>query len=469
VKHFGPQRGPQADLLSCPANEVMYGGARGGGKTHGVCLDWYAHQEKNGAHASGIIFRRTYPELENVIETSREIFAPLGANYVTNEWRFPNGSNLKLRHLDKDKDADKYQGHQYTFAGFDEAGNWPNPGPIDKLRACLRNTYGIKPRMVLTSNPGGPGHNWLKRRFVDPAAPLSIQYIEQLDADGEPIDPWTRVFIPSRVEDNKILTKSQPGYVAQIRDSGPKWLVDAWLKGNWNIVAGGAIDDLWEPDEDGTPKHVVRPFAIPAGWRIDRSYDWGSSSPFSVIWWAEADGETFTDGDGYEAWVPKGTVFAIAEWYGANDKAEGLLMTDAEVAKGILQRELLLGFKGRVKPGPADNQIFSVIGGYCIADEMSANGVHWEHSNKGSGSRINGLQILRDRLSASLSFPMEKPGLFIFDTCVSWISHVPMVQRDPMNIEDVDTKCEDHEYDASRYRLNRQKGEVTSNLIAGMH
>jgi len=435
----------------------MYGGARGGGKSYGVLLDWLAHQERNGSDAAGFIFRRTYPELENIIDKSREIFGPYGARFLNaaRTWVFPNGSKLKLRHLDRDEHADEYQGHETNYIGFDEAGHWPTPIAIDKMRACLRSSAGVKPRMVLTSNPGGPGHNWLKRRFVDPVPPLTLQWIR---------DDWSRVFIPSRVQDNRALMRAQPGYLDQIRDSGPPWLVKAWLEGDWNIVAGGALDDLWSSES-----HVLAPFRIPDNWRIDRSFDWGSSAPFSVLWWAESNGEEFEDADHHAAWVPKGTLFLIAEWYGANDRGEGLKLTNSAIAEGILKTEASLPITQRVRPGPADNSIFDVVNGTSIADEMERVGVRWERSDKRKGSRINGLELVRSRLKAALDEPMERAGLFIFETNRHFISHVPMVQRDPKNPEDVDSEGEDHDYDAARYRIVQTVRLAEARPIAGMY
>lgn len=435
----------------------MYGGARGGGKSYGVLLDWLAHQEYNGGSAGGVIFRRTYPELENMLDKSREIYVPYGAKFLNaaRTWVFPNGARLKMRHLDRDVHAEEYQGHEYTYVGFDEAGHWPTPNAIDKMRACLRSTTGVKPRMVLTSNPGGPGHNWLKRRFVDPCPPLDIQWIRP---------DWSRTFIPSRVQDNQALMRAQPGYLDQIRDSGPPWLVKAWLEGDWNVVAGGALDDLWQNDT-----HVLPPFRIPSDWRVDRSFDWGSSAPFSVLWWAEANGDEFEDADGHPSWVPKGSLFLVAEWYGANDRGEGLKLTNASIAEGILKIEASLPITQRVRPGPADNSIFDVVNGTSIADEMERVGVRWDRSDKRKGSRINGLELVRSRLKASIDTPMERPGLFVFETNRHFISHVPLVQRDPKNPEDVDSEGEDHDYDAARYRIVQIVRAVDARPIAGMY
>lgn len=175
------------------------------------------------------------PELEEVKSRAAQIYYPLGAEWFasTRTWIMPNGSRLKLRFLESDDDADKYQGHSYTWACFDEAGNWVLPDPIDKIRATLRSAHGINCRLLSTANPGGKGHQWLKARYIDPAPPLTPFYDE--------LKKTWRVFIPSRLSDNKILCKNDPTYIDRLAGSGPSWLVKAWLEGDWNSVQEGAI------------------------------------------------------------------------------------------------------------------------------------------------------------------------------------------------------------------------------------
>lgn len=456
------QPGPQSALTSCPCDEIFYGGARGGGKSYGSLLDWYKHQLKHGKYSKGILFRRTYPELEDIVEKSRLIFPLFGAKYLESKrtWIFKNGSKLKLRYLDKDKDAGNYQGHEYTWMGFDEAGRWPSPKPIDMLRACLRSPTGIPVRFILTGNPGGPGHNWLKLRFIDPVSPEVVQKIVQPDGSV-----WTRVFIFAKVQDNKILLKSDPGYIGRLHASGPDWLVRAWLDGDWDIIAGGAIDDIWKRNV-----HVIKPFIIPSTWRVNRAFDWGSSKPFSTGWWAVSDGTTALLSNGTERTFYPGTQFRICEWYGwkKGRPNEGLKMLNKDIAKGILDIEENKIKKstygkliGEIHPGPADSSIFDVIDGSSMYNAFEDNGCRFIKSNKRPGSRVAGLEKLRDMLKASLSFPMEDPGLFVFDICNDgFIRTIPTLQRDEKNPDDVDTTTEDHSFDETRYQIYRRKASV---------
>jgi len=265
-----------------------------------------------------------------------------------------------------------------------------------------------------------------------------------------------RQFIPARMTDNPTLLAEDPTYSHRLEGLGDPALVRAMLDGDWNIVAGGMLDDLWKPDT-----HVMQPFEIPRTWRRDRSFDWGESKPFAVAWYAESDGCEVTLADGARRSFPRGTVFQIAEWDGWNGKPnEGCHMTAAEIAMGIREREARW-FAGQViEPGPADSSIFDGERGATIADKMAARGVTWTTADKSPGSRVAGADAIRARLKAAQKQPMEDPGLFFFDRAPDGadcrdgaIRTLPTLPRDERKPDDVDTKAEDHSYDGLRYRL----------------
>ena len=443
---IGPQPGPQSLLLACPAQEVFYGGARGGGKSHGILLDFAAYGVKF-KDAKGILFRRTYPELEDLQEKAKGIYPYIGAVWRSSArtWQFPNGSNLKLRYLDRDESINRYLGHEYDWIGLDQLESWPQQVTIDKLRGNLRSAKGYPTRMVSTGNPGGVGHSWVKARYVDPAPPNTI--IE--DQYG------TRCFIPAKLTDNKILLERDPDYHKRLEQSGPEWLVRAWLDGDWNIVAGGMFDDLWDPEI-----HVCKPFEIPKKWKVNRSFDWGSSRPFSVQWWAEADGETEIQGYLF----PRGSLFHVAEWYGCNGKAnEGVRMLATEIGRGIVEKEKRMGLLASI--GPADPAIFSNENGASIADEMARAGIRWD---KAVNARKEGWERVRRMMKASREDYMEEPGLFVFDTCRHFIRTVPSLPRDTRDLDDADTNAEDHAADACRYRVMTPRHQITHNRLEGL-
>lgn len=476
---FRAQPGPQSALLACPIQEIFFGGARGGGKTFVLALDWAAHSNRYGEAASGVVFRKSYKELEEVVKAFRAVCGPLGGRVVAQELRMPNGSVVKFRHLNRDVDADDYQGHQYTWIAFDEVTNWASPVAINKLRACLRSAI-VPPeglRMLLTGNPGGAGHNWVKARYVDAGRPYEI--VRDWDEDLKGYKK--RVFIPSLLSDNPALAENDPMYLSRLKDAGPEWLVRAWIEGDWSIIAGGMFDDVLDTK---TPHQVgdkvwgygskCSPFRIPPSWRVDRAFDWGSSAPFSVGWYAESDGTTAISQDGCPINVPRGTVFRIAEWYGWDGKTPnaGIKMLSEDVAKGILQIEKKLQtglLSGQaIRPGPADTAIYNAEDGVSIGDTMSRNGVRWTHADKRPGSRTNGWEACRKMLAAAAKGNIEEQAFICFDTCLQWWRTVPVAPRDPKNLDDLDTNTEDHVADEWRYRLMNCVREVKVKRLKGM-
>lgn len=244
-----PNAGPQTLLVTCPIWDVLYGGARGGGKTDGLLGDftgfslWLSQVKgtpaapgiRREAHARGLFVRRTYDELDEAVARSHEILEPIGATWKPSKytWLLPWGGFLKMRYLQRDADASRYQGHSYNYLAVDEAGNFASPDPIKKLTATLRDRNGVPVRKRMSANPGGPGHGWLKANYVDPAAP----FVPHVDPDTGML----RVYIPSRLQDNPALTANDPLYEVRLRGSGPAWLVQAWLNGDWNAAPEGGI------------------------------------------------------------------------------------------------------------------------------------------------------------------------------------------------------------------------------------
>ena len=165
---WAPMSKQQAAFLSCPADEVFFGGSRGGGKTD-AALGKYALKASRHGKAVGIFFRSSREDLREAIARSADIYGPLGAKYADRQWIFPGGARLRFEYLENVKDARNYQGHSYTDLFFEELTNWPNPEPINLLRATLRSASGIPVQFHATGNPGGPGHQWVKARYIDPA------------------------------------------------------------------------------------------------------------------------------------------------------------------------------------------------------------------------------------------------------------------------------------------------------------
>jgi hypothetical protein len=451
-----PQPGPQSLAVAAAfVSELLFGGARGGGKSDYLLGD-FLQDISQGETWRGIIFRKSYPELEELLVRAKEIFMPVGAIYKVSEktFYFSTGSTLKFRHLENEGDADLYQGHQYTWIGWDELGNWPNLNAYKKLKACLRSAAEgvLNKRIRCSANPGGIGHHAVKNYFID-HAPGGMQLIENADEDG---NITTRMFIPSRVYDNKILMKNDPQYIARLREIGSPELVKAWLEGDWNVITGAYFPEF------SSAKHVLRPFAIPEHWLRFRSMDWGSSSPFAVLWHAVSDGHVLPDG----RLIPQGAVVTYREFYGCvpGKVNEGVRWAANRVGRRIHEME-----KGeKVTYGVIDPSAFKWDGGPSHAERMAKEGAFFR---KADNNRIGGWDTVRDRLCGILDDaplghnggpPLDilsstilvgEPMWYVFNTCVHLIRTLPALQHDINNPEDCDTDGEDHAPDALRYGL----------------
>jgi predicted phage terminase large subunit-like protein len=241
-----PNRGPQTWALRCPVSEILYGGARGGGKSYFIILRWLAHAQRCGGRARGLVVRRTREQLKDFQRDCVAILGRIGWRYKTvgHEWHGPDGSVLTLAYLANDNDAENYQGWNLSFVAVDEAGNFPKPEPIDKLRATLR-AKGCDHQFMLTANPGGPGHNWLKERYVAPARPMTpfrARFEVNAEGGGVEVLESERVFIPARLKDNPHV--NTPEYRAALAASGPAWLVKAWLEGDWDVQPAGGVFEV---------------------------------------------------------------------------------------------------------------------------------------------------------------------------------------------------------------------------------
>jgi len=401
--------------------------------------DWLEHSNQWGQHATGIFVRRKFKQLSEVIARSKQVFTPIGAKYneQKSEWIMPGGARLLFRYLERDSDAMEYQGHSYTRVYVEEATNFPFPDPIDKLRATLRTTKeGLQVGLRLTGNPGGPGHLWVKKRYIDPDPAGWKIIVEKF------MNPFThqemeleRVFIPSKLSDNEACMRNDPLYAARLQQQGSKQLVEAWLLGLWDIIDGAFFSE-WD-----SVKHVL-PYEwlqrIPPHSYCYRSFDWGYAKPFSCGWYVMSDG----------TWgLPRGALVKIDEWYGCTEKPNtGLRLDAGAVAEGIKARDEALErrYGLRVRSGVADPAIFIKDGGPSIAEEFMKRGVIFSRADN---KRVPGWVQLRTRLVGDA----EGPQLYFMETCDDTIRTLPTLQHEEKNLEDLDTDGEDHAADETRY------------------
>lgn len=495
-----PMPGSQeAFLASSPIFEVLFEGTRGGGKTDCLLMSFCMYVGKGyGAAWKGILFRQTYKQLTDVISKTKkwipQIWPEAKFNHSEHTWTWPSGEQLLLRQFAKEDDYWNYHGHEYPWIGWEELCNWPNDKGYKKMFSCCRSSMTGMPRMVrATTNPSGPGHNWVKYRFKPHSLNMVVRK-DLIDEDG--LTEPSRLTIKSHIDENRALLEADPDYKQKIAASAENEAQKkAWLEGSWDIVSGGMFDDVWNP-----AYNVVKPFVIPDRWRIMRSFDWGASKPFSVGWWAISNGEDIQLQDGSWRSTIRGDVFRIKEWYGCqpNKPNEGLNILASEIAEGIVRRELEWGWRERgttwcrVKGGIADSQIFAAENGNCIATDMKVKvrlddgnkypGIQWMPADKRPGSRVTGWTQVRQMLKNAgpnkkldengevvTIFPREKAALFVFSNCVSFIETLPVLPRDEKNPDDVNTDAEDHIADEVRYFIRSQGQIGKSGTITGNH
>lgn len=410
------------------ADELLYGGAAGGGKSAATVAEAGLLCCEH-ANIRCYLFRRTYPELEqSLITEAFKRWSGVG-KYKSQDhsWSFPNGSKMLFRHCQHEKDRFLYQGAEIHALFIDELTHF-SAQIVEYLQTRVRadERLNFKPRKRYTSNPGGIGHAWVKDRFVN----LEPYKLHEFEVRSEHLDRGrtvTRQYIPARVTDNPHITDD---YVFELEQK-PAALRRALLEGSWDVFEGQVFYE-WRDDPDhytdGTRTHVITPFEIPAGWKRYRSFDWGYARPFAVLWWAVD---------------PDDRVYLYREWYGASGPDVGLKLPVQAVAEGIRQRE---AGDGKVI-GYADPAIWDASTGESVAEQMGRAGIYF---NRGDNTRIAGKMQLHNRLEFGSD---GRPMLYVFSTCRDFIRTIPALSYSETRVEDVDTQGEDHIYDATRYFL----------------
>ena len=402
---------------------VGYGGARGGGKS------WFIRTKAKllGMKHKGIrmlIVRRTYPELErNHITQLKAELVPIFAKYNKTEKRltFITGSILEFMYCKQDDDLQALQGAEYDVIFIDEATQL-SEYQLKAIGACCRGANNFPKRVYYTCNPGGQGHGYIKRIFIDK------KYEE-----GE--DPEQYAFIQALVQDNKALMQSDPEYVKMLELLPPK-IKDAWLYGSWDVYEGQFFEDFVDDPnhyEDRQFTHVIEPFDIPLNWKIYRSYDFGYNKPFSMAWWAVDE---------------EGVLYRILEWYGCTKTPnEGLKLTADEQFKHIAEIEdshpLLKGRK--IQSGVADPAIWDASRGESIANTAERYRIYF---SPGDNARIAGWMQVHYRFQFDRN---GYPRMYFFNTCKGAIRTIPLQMYDEKKVEDLDTDLEDHAPDEIRY------------------
>ena len=430
---FKANPGPQTQYLAASEREVLYGGAAGGGKSYATLAD----PLRNLGHKdfSGLLVRHTTEELRELIQKSQELYpkAIPGIKWSErkSQWTTPQGGRIWMSYLDKDTDVMRYQGQAFNYVAFDELTQWNSPYAWNYMRSRLRSAapeLGLY--MRATTNPGGPGHAWVKKMFIDPSTPNVpfwatdvetgevLAYPRGHSREGEPL--FKRKFIPASLFDNPYLADTGD-YEAMLL-SLPEHQRKQLLEGDWDINEGAAFPEF------NRKIHVIEPYDIPSSWVRFRACDYGYGSHTGVVWMAVSPAEQ---------------IIVYREMYVskviATDLADMIIEAEQEekIRYGVLDDSSLWHKRGDTGPS--------------LAEQMIMKGCRWRPSDRSKGSRIAGKNEIHRRLQVD-EFT-EQPRLVMFNNCTNLVAQLPSIPLDKRNPEDVDTHAEDHLYDALRYGI----------------
>ena len=431
---FQPNPGPQTDFLAASEREVLYGGSAGSGKSYALLADPMRYF--NNSNFSGLILRRTNDELRELIWKSQELYPKIYPEAKWQEkksqWVFPSGGKLWMTYLERDEDVLRYQGLSFSYIAFDELTQYATPFAWNYMRSRLRSTDPTLPLFQrATTNPGGRGHGWVKKMFVDPA-PGNIKFAatdidtgstlvfpEGHEKEGQPL--FYRRFIPATLKDNPYLMKDGQ-YEANLL-ALPEMQRRQLLEGDWAVADGAAFPEFKQS------VHVCEPFDIPPDWRRFRSCDYGYSS-YSAVHWFAID-------PSYE------TLYVYRELYVSKH-------TGKDLAQAVLEAE-----QGEsIQYGILDSSCWHNRGqiGPSIAEEMISIGCRWRPSDRSAGARVAGKNRFHEVLKVD---PVtETAGIIFFNTCRQIIADLPVIPSDPKGSDDIDPRhASDHTYDSVRYGI----------------
>lgn len=425
-----PHAGPQENFCATGEFEALYGGAAGGGKTD--CLIALALRHIHNPIYHGLILRRTFPQLQEVVDRCFNIYPHLGGVYRSTEhrWYFPSGAKITLGHMQHENDKYNYQGKEFHFIGWDELTQFTETQYLYLFSRCRSKDKNLPTKFRATTNPGGIGHYWVKERFVSITEP-GRTFVD-------PVSGLSRIFIPGKLEDNPTLIESDPQYRARLMML-PEIERLRLLEGVWDAFEGQVFTELSQR------VHGIEPFDIPPEWYRFMSFDWGYSKPFSCGWYA-------LDFDG--------NIYRYREWYGVKEGEfdKGLRMETADIAEGILSRE-----KEKINARIADPAIWSTtpnkhkygIKGHSVQEDLQNAGLFFL---KADNDRLQGKMQVHRRLKIETEVDettgeilAENPKFYAFNNCAHFWRTVPQLRESPNNPEDVDSDQEDHIYDEFRY------------------
>lgn len=442
-------------MMSRLEDEALYGGAAGGGKSDMLIVE--ALRQVDVPWYRALILRKIVKELKQLTERAymyyKAAYPGVKYNGTTRTFTFPSGATITFDSLFHENDKLKFQGLQYEFIGFDEITQFQQ-SEYDYLRSRNRaNGPGMRVYMRCTGNPGGVGHGWVKQYFVTAGEANKTVWTKSqvLLPEGGLKTFWTsKIFVPSKVFDNKILLQNDPQYLKRLATMNEAER-NALLYGSWDSFSGQVFTEFKDDPEhyrDRRWTHVISDFKVPDHWQILRSLDWGYTKPFSVGWHAVDD---------------DGRYYRIREYYGCRPGMPntGVEMEAEQVAENIVQIEKHdPNLHNKLIIGVADPAIFSDQGsGSTIAALFSKHGVYF---GKGDNARLAGKMQYHSRLAFDQN---GLPMYYVFRSCRDYIRTTPNLVYSEKNVEDIDTEGEDHIYDESRYAIMKNQIPPRRNVL----
>lgn len=434
-------------------DQLFFGGGRGSGKSSWLLGSVGSHVAMYGASATCLILRRQFRDHRELIKQAKEMYVQTGlARYNASEhvlyFLGPyEGATLEFGNLERIDDYSRYHGRAFSFIGFDEITEFESWEMVEKMGSILRSKDpNVKCIMRFTGNPGGRLHQEVKRRFYDPAPKgrTVIKVKAGLNDDGTQ-RYIKRMMVHSTVKDNPYLWKGDPNYRAWLETLSPV-LKKAWFEGCWDIAIGAFFGDVWN-----RKKHViskVRPQDVPMNWEIRRAFDWGSSTPFCMLYYTISNGDPMRDGRVF----PRGAIIILWEIYGQDPDGglnKGMKLSSIQCAQMFREWEERNALRPRVLAGPADNQIYANTDGKDsnLYVNFENEGIEFTRSNKSPGSAVVGWEQIRTRLVGR----DDRPLLFFSEECLNSIRTIPELARHPTKLDDIDDNQEDHSIDVVKY------------------
>jgi len=423
-----PNKGPQTNFLSRGEDEVLYGGARGGGKSEAALMGALRHVDNPEYKA--IFFRRTYPQLQDLIDRARSryrAFAPKARwQEAKHRFTFPSGAIINFAHMENELSGEDHRGKEYHYICFEELTYFSYKQYSDLITCSRSSVKELIPKIIATTNPGGPGHIWVKDYFIDPAPP-GTTIINKITG-------LTRVFIPAKVWDNPILIANDPRYILKLR-ALPERDRKMQLEGEWNVFEGQALAE-WNP-----AYHIISHREPDQNTTKFISMDWGYTKPFSVGWY---------EIDTYDR------LYKYREWYGVQYDEEGKVRGNVGIQKEII--DVAISIVQRTKEPISyvvcDPSMWAKHGhGGSIAAMLISKLPRTWSVIKGDNDRVQGKAQIHSRLRVR---PDGRPGAEFSERCIHTLRTLPGLPVGQTNTEDIDTRSEDHAYDELRYAVMSQ-------------